>query len=640
MNLHTRIGRLAGRSLGACVGGTAALATYGYSTDEGFRRLVDFNRLVIPIACHYKFVEITGGTDDAFERLHETYANRVLEIVLEMKGYYVKLAQFASSFTAALPKQYVERLRTLQDEAPHKDMSIVRGIIEDELNTTMDDVFSEFDPEPLGAASIGQVHRAVLRENGAEVVVKVQYPEAERNFLIDMDLFRRACRVFSPGFVGVLEQVQSTFKNEFDYIAEASLQQQAFRAIASVEKRSSFDTQWSDTVIVPRAYLSDHPKLPARFRPASSSKCAFAEEADRSSWALKFCPYESKIREGRAKLENSGFQATEDAGPRNGLCTKRLLVMDRLKGKSVAKWGREHLEMIALQHGFANREALEDALKQIDPRDARKRFGNPPNRWLLSGYSKSLDVRDFVWNKLIAMPVNVCSTLCKGGAILTSYDTAKRHRDAVDIYAARDAMFGAYGWLMFRHGIVNGDSHPGNVMLLEDGKVGLIDWGQTRILADVDIPRIAQVVCAVAARDEVMSARLMQDIGFLTQRQDPWVLNRLAALHWGEYSEYSVGSANDGKLGGVMKVADNFEILDPCQQFYETNGDIFIAARGCICLRLTAQNFGFFGLNSAIQVEAAARAALRERGIDPGVVPNRRLPDSAEPDWTKFSLRT
>eukprot|EP00930_Biecheleria_cincta_P064016 TRINITY_DN49575_c0_g1_i1.p1 TRINITY_DN49575_c0_g1~~TRINITY_DN49575_c0_g1_i1.p1 ORF type:complete len:202 (+),score=24.30 TRINITY_DN49575_c0_g1_i1:96-701(+) len=200
-------------------------------------------------------------------------------------------------------------------------------------------------------------------------------------------------------------------------------------------------------------------------------------------------------------------------------------------------------------------------------------------------------------------------------------------------------MFGAYGWLMFRHGIVNGDSHPGNVMLLQDGKVGLIDWGQTRILADVDIPRIAQVVCAVAARDEVMSARFMQDIGFLTKRKDPWVLSRVAAVHWGEYSEYSVGSANDGKLGGIMKVADNFEILDPCHQFYETNGDIFIAARGCICLRLTAQHFGFFELSSAKQVEAAARAALKERGIDPCVVPNRRLPESSEPAWTQFSLR-
>ena len=93
---------------------------------------------------------------------------RVYHFQTHIPSYYVKLAQFASSFTAVLPRQYVERLRTLQDEAPHKDIRTVRSIIEEELKVPMEEIFDHFDPEPLGAASIGQVHRAVLRENGEE----------------------------------------------------------------------------------------------------------------------------------------------------------------------------------------------------------------------------------------------------------------------------------------------------------------------------------------------------------------------------------------------------------------------------------------------------------------------------------------
>ena len=62
----------------------------------------------------------------------------------------------------------------------------MRAIVESELGCPLEQVFSSFEDEPIGAASIGQVHRATLRDTGGRVVVKVQYPEVEEYFRYDM----------------------------------------------------------------------------------------------------------------------------------------------------------------------------------------------------------------------------------------------------------------------------------------------------------------------------------------------------------------------------------------------------------------------------------------------------------------------
>ena len=91
-----------------------------------------------------------------------------------------------------------------------------------------------------------QVHRAVLKD-GREVVVKVQYPDAERHFRIDMTLFLWATRIFAPGFAEILAIFERNFANEFDYRREAELQLTVEAAVAeSAELRGK--------VQVPRAY--------------------------------------------------------------------------------------------------------------------------------------------------------------------------------------------------------------------------------------------------------------------------------------------------------------------------------------------------------------------------------------------------
>ena len=86
-----------------------------------------------------------------------------------------------------VPKQYRDALRSLQS-AVENDCSFddVSSVIRDTLGRPLEDVFSEFEKEPLGRASIGQAHLARLADTGEEVVVKVQYPDARWKFEADI----------------------------------------------------------------------------------------------------------------------------------------------------------------------------------------------------------------------------------------------------------------------------------------------------------------------------------------------------------------------------------------------------------------------------------------------------------------------
>jgi predicted unusual protein kinase regulating ubiquinone biosynthesis (AarF/ABC1/UbiB family) len=114
---------------------------------------------------------------------------------LDLGPTFIKVGQLFSTRADIFPSEYVEELSKLQDRVPAFSYEQVEGIIEQELGKTISQLFHSFEPIPLAAASLGQVHKAVLH-SGESVVVKVQRPGLKKLFEIDLDILKGIARYF------------------------------------------------------------------------------------------------------------------------------------------------------------------------------------------------------------------------------------------------------------------------------------------------------------------------------------------------------------------------------------------------------------------------------------------------------------
>src|SRR3954447_22817331 len=115
-------------------------------------------------------------------------ADAITERLGNMKGALMKLGQMASYVSEGLPEPMRAALAELQSDAPPMSAELAAGVVERELGAPPDRLFAEWDPIPIAAASIGQVHRAMTKD-GLTVAVKVQYPGVETAISSDLDAF-------------------------------------------------------------------------------------------------------------------------------------------------------------------------------------------------------------------------------------------------------------------------------------------------------------------------------------------------------------------------------------------------------------------------------------------------------------------
>ena len=146
-----------------------------------------------------------------------------------MKGVLMKLGQMASYVDDSLPPEARRTLGRLQDSVPPMSAELAAGVITEELGMPPEQVFAEWDPEPIAAASIGQVHRAITRD-GRAVAVKVQYPGIAETIAADLgnvSLLRRMLRIIAPGqdVDSLVTELRERIVEELDYRREADNQQ-------------------------------------------------------------------------------------------------------------------------------------------------------------------------------------------------------------------------------------------------------------------------------------------------------------------------------------------------------------------------------------------------------------------------------
>jgi ubiquinone biosynthesis protein len=142
---------------------------------------------------------------------------------------FIKLGQLLSTRADLLPAPYLDALARLQDQLEPFPFGVVRDTIEDELGVRLSRVFDEVDETPISAASIGQVHAAVLR-GGREVVVKVQRPGIRREVFDDLEVLEDIAQRLEAhseqsrliGAGGLIAQFRRSLLDELDYRKEAS----------------------------------------------------------------------------------------------------------------------------------------------------------------------------------------------------------------------------------------------------------------------------------------------------------------------------------------------------------------------------------------------------------------------------------
>lgn len=142
---------------------------------------------------------------------------------------FVKLGQLLSSRVDVLPEPYTDALSRLQDDVEPFPFETIEEIVSEELGVRLSKVFADFDEKPMAAASLGQVHRAALRDGG-EVVVKVQRPGVRRQVADDMDVLGDIAEFLDQhsdtasryALTDLLEQYRRSLMAELDYRREAA----------------------------------------------------------------------------------------------------------------------------------------------------------------------------------------------------------------------------------------------------------------------------------------------------------------------------------------------------------------------------------------------------------------------------------
>jgi predicted unusual protein kinase regulating ubiquinone biosynthesis (AarF/ABC1/UbiB family) len=179
------------------------------------------------------------ASQEALARRQVETAKQIVAVLGTMKGAAMKLGQVMSFLDVGLvPEEYREEfqheLAKLRDAAPTVSFKQMRKVIEDDLEEPIAEIFESFDEEPLAAASIGQVYRATLREDGREVAVKVQYPgvaAAVRADMQNLDMIMRLLKRMTPQMDvrAITKEIRERIGEELDYELEAQNQRSLAR---------------------------------------------------------------------------------------------------------------------------------------------------------------------------------------------------------------------------------------------------------------------------------------------------------------------------------------------------------------------------------------------------------------------------
>jgi predicted unusual protein kinase regulating ubiquinone biosynthesis (AarF/ABC1/UbiB family) len=168
-----------------------------------------------------------GMTDEAKAKRRLSLAIWIRETLLDLGPTFIKVGQLFSTRADLFPAEFVDELSKLQDRVPAFSYEQVEQIIQQDVGKSVPELYRSFDPIPIAAASLGQVHRAQLH-SGEEVVVKIQRPGLKRLFEIDLAILKGIAHYFQRhpdwgrgrDWLGIYEECCRILWEEIDYLNE------------------------------------------------------------------------------------------------------------------------------------------------------------------------------------------------------------------------------------------------------------------------------------------------------------------------------------------------------------------------------------------------------------------------------------
>lgn len=438
---------------------------------EGVTRGIRFGFGVACILLTYMVTSLrlrSGSTKERIQeikRLNTLCAQRVLDLILSLKGYYIKAAQTLCG-AGQFPEEFDEVFAVLLDQCPQEPYEVICDILESQLGCFIGDVFDDFDHKAVAAASIAQVHFAKLKD-GTKVAVKVQFPDVERFFHMDVATVSFALQLLGMGsqVKEIFATMQDQFRQEFDFTAEAEV----MREVAD-QVLPKFGRQ----IDIPLPIDRDHPSCP-----------------------------------------ESG-----------SLCSTKVLTMERLEGVPIRQYAIPLMKMFAEAHGTSW-----DELKRIlESKDVTKvDLENPAVRRVL----RMGQVTEWQ-SRLLALGIQARNCAgrivggCAEGVCKVRPPSWARRSIPVPLNGPRLArlLYEVHGYEIFQLGLFNSDPHAGNVFMMPDGKLGLIDYGACMRLTEEQRSNIAHLLIAIADEDDEAVPPAFWACGFRSKNQDP----RLALL--------------------------------------------------------------------------------------------------------------
>jgi len=223
----------------------------GLTTRQRVARALEFYKDAIPVLVAYLYLDkriefernVLGrivseeDVEQRYNKLHDWGSVRICEAITRLKGFYVKTGQIISTRVDIFPEQYTSKLAVMQDALDPIEAQVVKELVRNELlqGAPLSDLFAYFEDEPLGSASIAQVHKAKLLD-GRVVAVKVQRPGIKDKLLGDIGNlinFAGAIKDFLPiDYYKVFCELERTLIYELDFLCEAQATQKVAAAVA------------------------------------------------------------------------------------------------------------------------------------------------------------------------------------------------------------------------------------------------------------------------------------------------------------------------------------------------------------------------------------------------------------------------